>query len=199
MTEDGIGFYADMETARRGGGHGSAMMVETRSGQLVLRRWSVCTAELCAELHRVCHEAPGYFLTVEGQLPDLQSIERWFAEDALPLFCTLDQSHFFCITLDGALIGFAHVLAGCRDPDQAMISLLLLSERYQRRGLGRAAYGVLEKRMREWGMTSCRVAVVANNTSGLSFWAAIGFSRICETLPMEGFLDKTVVMDKRLA
>ena len=172
---------------------------DTDHGIVVLHRWTVCPPDLCGEIHRVCLEAPTYFLSVEGRLPDAESIEHWFSEEELPLGCSVEQHHVFSIELDGTLIGVAHVLAGCRDPEQATIGLLLLSEKHQGHGLGRTVYDMLERRMLAWGMKSCRIGVVANNDQALAFWHTMGFADIGEMAPMEGFLDKTVVMEKRMA
>jgi len=131
-------------------------------------------------------------------MPDAAAVERWFSEDELPLFCLPEQSHFFGAWLDGKLVGFVHILAGYRDPEQATISLQLISERYQRQGLGRVLFSLLAQRLLSLGMTSARVAVVASNKGGISFWRAMGFEQVCETAAMDGFLDKTLVMDKSL-
>ena len=172
---------------------------KTDHGMLALRRWTVCPPTLCEDIHRVCLEAPHYFLSVEGRLPDPESIKQWFSEEELPIGCSADQHHVCGIELDGELIGVAHVLGGCRDPEQATIGLLLLSEKHQGQGLGRAVYAMLEKSMREWGMKSCRIGVVVSNRQAIAFWHTMGFSDIGEMGAMDGMLDKTVVMEKRVA
>jgi GNAT superfamily N-acetyltransferase len=170
----------------------------TRGGVMTMRRIVDCSPELAREIHRVCMEAPGYFLCVEGAMPEASTVERWFSEDELPLFCLPEQSHFFGAWIDGRLVGFVHILAGYRDPEQATISLQLISERYQRQGLGRVLFSLLAQRLLALGMRSARVAVVASNKGGIQFWHAMGFEQVCETAAMDGFLDKTLVMDKSL-
>jgi len=172
--------------------------VETDLGTVTLCRLTVCPPDLCDEIHRVCLDAPNYFLSVEGQLPDAESIKQWFSEEVLPFGCTSEQHNVFSIALDDELIGVAHILAGCRDPEQATIGLLLLSERHQGQGLGRAVLRMLEAHMRSWGMKSCRIGVVANNANALSFWRSMGFVEIGEMAAMEGFLDRTIAMEKQL-
>jgi GNAT superfamily N-acetyltransferase len=174
------------------------LSAQTLSGVMTMRRVTECSPELCQEIHRVCMEAPGYFMCVEGTMPDAAAVGRWFSEEELPLFCLPEQSHFFGAWLDGKLVGFVHILAGYRDPEQATISLQLISERYQRQGLGRVLFSLLAQRLISLGMTSARVAVVASNKGGISFWQAMGFVQVCETAAMDGFLDKTLVMDKSL-
>jgi GNAT superfamily N-acetyltransferase len=147
----------------------------------------------------VCLEAPHYFMSVEGKLPDEESIQEWFSEDELPLGCTSEHQFVFSIMLNDELIGVVHILAACRDPEQATIGLLLLSELHQGQGLGRAVFDLLEQRMKEWGMTSCRIGVVANNISALAFWRSVGFVQIGELAPMDGFLDKTIFMESHFA
>ncbi|MCK7493423.1 MAG: GNAT family N-acetyltransferase [Comamonadaceae bacterium] len=114
--------------------------VETERGTVALCRLAACPPDLCDEIHRVCLEAPNYFLSVEGQLPDQESIKLWFSEEELPFGCTSEHHNVFSIGLGDALIGVAHILAGCRDPEQATIGLLLLSEQHQGQGLGRAVF-----------------------------------------------------------
>jgi ribosomal protein S18 acetylase RimI-like enzyme len=172
---------------------------QTEHGCVALCRLAACPPDLCDEIHRVCLEAPHYFLSVEGQLPDAESIKLWFVEEELPLGCTSEHHHVFSIGLDAAVIGVAHVLAGCRDPEQATIGLLLLSEHYQGMGLGRAVFDLLAADMRRRGMKSCRIGVVANNHQALKFWRSTGFKEIGEMAAMDGFLDKTVLMEKALA
>lgn len=172
---------------------------ETGHGSLTLCRLSTCPPDLCDEIHRICLEAPNYFLAVEGGLPDAESIKLWFVEEELPLGCTSEHHYVFSVGLDDALIGVAHILAGCRDAEQATIGLLLLSEQYQGIGLGRVVFELLAAHMRQWGMKSCRIGVVANNHHALSFWRSMGFSEIGEMAAMDGFLDKTVLMEKSLA
>lgn len=173
--------------------------VQTEHGCVTLCRLATCPPDLCDEIHRVCLEAPGYFLSVEGQLPDAESIKLWFVEEELPLGCTSEHHHVFSIGLDTAVIGVAHLLAGCRDPEQATIGLLLLSEQYQGMGIGRVVFDMLAAHMRRWGMKSCRIGVVANNARALHFWRSAGFSEIGEMAAMDGFLDRTVLMEKHLA
>jgi GNAT superfamily N-acetyltransferase len=172
---------------------------QTEHGSVSLCRLTACPPDLCDEIHRVCLEAPNYFLSVEGQLPDPESIKLWFVEEELPLGCTSEHHHVFSIGLDTTVIGVAHVLAGCRDPEQATIGLLLLSEHYQGIGLGRTVFDMLAANMRRWGMKSCRIGVVANNHQALKFWRSVGFSEIGEMAAMDGFLDKTVLMEATLA
>jgi GNAT superfamily N-acetyltransferase len=172
--------------------------VETDHGTVALCRLTACPPDLCDEIHRVCLEAPNYFLSVEGQLPDQESIKLWFSEEELPFGCTSEHHNVFSVGLGDALIGVAHILAGCRDPEQATIGLLLLSEQHQGQGLGRAVFRILEAHMREWGMKSCRIGVVANNANALAFWRSMGFAEIGEMAAMVGFLDKTIAMEKRL-
>ena len=57
----------------------------TGEGCVSLCRLTACPPDLCDEIHRVCLEAPSYFLSVEGQLPTPESIQEWFNEEELPL------------------------------------------------------------------------------------------------------------------
>ncbi|MGB0126549.1 MAG: GNAT family N-acetyltransferase [Rhodocyclaceae bacterium] len=176
-----------------------AMYTETERGTVRLCRLTECPPDLCSEIHRVCLEAPNYFLSVEGALPDQDGIRMWFSEDELPWGCTAEHHFVYSITLDSGLIGVAHVLAACRDPAQATIGLLLLSERHQGQGLGQIVFDLLARRMRQWGLKSCLIGVVANNIGALAFWRRVGFEEVGEVAPMDGFVDRTIFMEKKLA
>jgi GNAT superfamily N-acetyltransferase len=172
---------------------------ETDHGMVRLCRMTVCQPDLCKEVHRVCLEAPNYFMSVEGKLPDEESIKLWFSEEELPWGCTSEHHFVYSIQLNSEMVGVAHILAACRDPEQATIGLLLLSELHQGQGIGHVVFDLLAKRMRQWGMKSCRIGVVASNTQALAFWRHMGFGEIGEMAAMDGFLDKTILMEKRLA
>jgi GNAT superfamily N-acetyltransferase len=174
----------------------ASLSTPTPQGVVTLRRWTECPPDLCQRIHRVCLESPSYFLSTEGRLPDPESIELWFSEEELPWGCTREHHFVYGILLDEEVIGIAHVLAGCRDPAQATIGLLLLSEKHQGQGLGRAVYELIQRQIVDWQMTSCRIGVVANNAGGLAFWRAMGFVTVGEMAAMDGFLDKTVFMEK---
>lgn len=178
---------------------GDTMFTETSHGTVRLCRLTECPPDLCAEIHRVCLEAPNYFLSSHGALPDENGIRQWFSEDELPWGCTADHHFVYSITLESGLIGIAHVLAACRDPQQATIGLLLLSERHQGQGLGQAVFDLLAGRMSEWGLKSCIIGVVTSNVSALAFWRRVGFKEVGEVPPMDGFVDRTIFMEKKLA
>jgi GNAT superfamily N-acetyltransferase len=175
------------------------MCAESPHGTVRLCRLTECPPELCTEIHRVCLEAPNYFLAVEGALPDQDGIRLWFSEDELPWGCTSEHHFVYSITLDSGLIGVAHVLAACRDPEQATIGLLLLSEQHQGQGLGQIVFDLLAERMKQWGLKSCLIGVVANNIGALAFWRRVGFEAVGEIAPMDGFVDRTIFMEKKLA
>lgn len=170
----------------------------TGEGCVSLCRLTACPADLCEEIHRVCLEAPSYFLSVEGQLPTPESIQEWFNEEELPLGCTTEHHFVYGIALDAQMVGVAHVLAACRDPEQATIGLLLLSEKQQGKGIGRTVFELLEAQMLGWGMRSCLIGVVASNESAVAFWKSMGFAEVSEMAPMAGMLDRTIVMEKKL-
>jgi GNAT superfamily N-acetyltransferase len=174
------------------------LRTQTGEGCVSLCRLTACPADLCDEIHRVCLEAPGYFLSVEGQLPTPESIQEWFNEEELPLGCTTEHHFVYGIALDARMVGVAHVLAACRDPEQATIGLLLLSEQQQGKGIGRTVFELLQAQMLGWGMKSCLIGVVASNESAVAFWKSMGFAELSEMAPMAGMLDRTIVMEKKL-
>jgi uncharacterized protein len=138
--------------------------------------------EEMAALQRVIEGAPVYTQRITGYPPgpaDAQSLMTG---------CPPDVEHadkfVWGITREGGMIGCADVIRGWPSADTAHIGLLLLTESYHGRGLGRRAYEAIEAQTRRWPpVRTLRLAVVATNAQVLPFWHRMGFTETGEVRP----------------
>jgi GNAT superfamily N-acetyltransferase len=166
---------------------------------IVIRRLEGGAAEL-RELQRVLEEAPEYARRVTGLPPgdtEAQSVLR-----ALPEGKSYADKFVFAIDSDREMVGCADLIRGYPRPATAMLGLLLLSERQQRRGMGRRAYCLLEEIVRGWG--SCermRIGVVRANEQVMPFWTQLGFVPTGEVRPYRraAVASEVLVLEKHLA
>ena len=75
------------------------------------------------------------------------------------------------------------MIRGWPRTDTAHIGLLLVAERHQRRGYGRAAYDAIEQEAHGWGAKRMRIGVVRTNEEVLPFWEKLGFAPTGEVKP----------------
>jgi RimJ/RimL family protein N-acetyltransferase len=150
-------------------------------GAIAIRRLEGGAAEL-RELQRVLEEAPDYSLRVTGLPPGNADAQSVFT--ALPEGKTHADKFVFAIYRDREMVGCADLIRGYPQPATAMLGLLLLSERQQRRGMGRRAYCLLEEIVRSWGRCErVRLGVVRTNEQVIPFWTGLGFTPTGEARP----------------
>jgi GNAT superfamily N-acetyltransferase len=78
----------------------------------------------------------------------------------------------------------AGIVRGYPDSQTAYLGLLLLREDHVRRGIGSAAYRIVESEVRAWSeIQKIRLAVVATNREVLPFWERQGFQYTGEVKP----------------
>jgi GNAT superfamily N-acetyltransferase len=135
-----------------------------------------------AELQRVLEEAPSYSHRITGLPPGPADAQSTYS--ALPPDKTYDDKFVFGIWRAGAMIGVIDLIRGYPREDIAYVGLLLLSEKHQGRGYGRAAYHLLEEQIRSWGTCRrVRLAVVRVNAEAIPFWLGLGFQATGEVTP----------------
>ncbi|MGB9996617.1 GNAT family N-acetyltransferase [Streptomyces pseudogriseolus] len=78
----------------------------------------------------------------------------------------------------GLLVGIAVTLAVHPDPadPDPWIGLLMVDASLHGQGHGRRLAGLVEDRLRAAGRTAVRLAVLEDNTRGLAFWTALGYT-----------------------
>lgn len=165
---------------------------------IAIRRLDGGTAELHA-LQRVLEEAPDYARRVTGLPPGDGDAQCALA--ALPEGKTHADKFFFAIYRNRDMVGCADLIRGYPHHATAMLGLLLLSERQQRRGMGRRAYGLLEEIVRSWGTCErVRIGVVRSNEQVIPFWTRLGFASTGEIRPYRhgSVVSEVLVFEKPL-
>jgi RimJ/RimL family protein N-acetyltransferase len=125
-------------------------------------------------LQWVFERSPGYFSRVTGALARETEAEALFS--ALPEGRSMDDRSLLGIYEHDELVGCADVIRAFPDSTKATIGLLLIAEPYQGRGIGRAAYRLVEEHIVHWG--SCAevvLGIVRTNAQALGFWTKLGF------------------------
>jgi len=153
-----------------------------------------------AALQRVLEAAPAYFETVTGGPPGGAEAQSTFT--ALPPRKSYDDKLVWGLYSGDAMIGCADVIRGYPARDAAVIGLLLLAERWQRRGLGRAFAALVERRIASWPeIRRFRIGVVASDGGALAFWRTLGYRETGEVKPAAeaGFAADVIVLEKPVA
>lgn len=151
------------------------------------------------ELQRVLEEAPTYAHRVTGVPPSRADAQSTYT--VLPEGKSYDDKFVFGIYRQNEMVGCADLIRGYPNPATALLGLFLVSEKYQRQGVGRRAYTLLEDFIRNWGSCDAvRVAVVRINEDVMPFWTALGFEPTGEVKPYRygSVASETVIFQKRL-
>jgi GNAT superfamily N-acetyltransferase len=152
------------------------------------------------DLQRVIEEAPTYAQLVTGVPPGPADAQSTYT--ILPEGKSYDDKFVFGIYHGGKMVGCADLVRGHPTPRTAYLGLLLISEKHQRRGIGRVAFRLLEDFVRSWGTCDrIRLAVVRTNAQVVPFWEALGFDATGEIKPYRygSVASESVLFEKRLA
>jgi GNAT superfamily N-acetyltransferase len=152
-----------------------------------------------ADLQRVMEAAPGYAALVTGGPPGRADAQSTFTY--LPDGKTYDDKFVYGIYLDDRMVGCVDLIRGYPDEATAFLGLVLISEPFQRRGLGSAAIRAIERIVWSWG--SCnriRLSVLRVNDQVVPFWTSLGFEATGETKPYAygAVASEHVLYEKRL-
>ena len=149
-----------------------------------------------AALQRVLEAAPTYFQTVTGLPPGPAEAQSTFT--ALPAGKHYDDKRVWGLYAGNEMIGCADVIRGYPVRDKAVIGLLLLAERWQRRGFGRAFALLVEQMIAVWPeIATLRIGVVEQNVGALAFWRKLDYVETGEMKTAGG--GNVIVMEKPLA
>lgn len=125
-------------------------------------------------IQTVLEAAPKYSMNVSGHHQNANAASEMF--EALPNGFDYKNKFVLGIEVYADFIGCIDVLRGFPNTQTAMLGLLLLSEEYQGKGLGKTAYQALESIIKEWEeITIVRISVVVSNGEVLPFWKKLGF------------------------
>jgi ribosomal protein S18 acetylase RimI-like enzyme len=135
------------------------------------------TAAEIAETVALYAGNPGYLRAAGEYDPEAVDAERVAAD--LREEAALDGGEVL-LARDGTgrAVGVACLLDPHPVDGHPWIGLLVVDGTRQRRGLGRAITGLIEDRFRGHPAGGLRLAVLANNPSGLAFWTALGWREI---------------------
>jgi RimJ/RimL family protein N-acetyltransferase len=152
------------------------------------------------DLQRVLTSAPEFSRLVMGvPAGPAEAQSTW---SGLPEGKGYDDKFVFGVYAGDEMVGCADVIRAFPDATTAHIGLLLIVEAYQGRGLGAAAYRIIESYARDWpGCLRMRTGVVRTNARVLPFWHAMGFAETGETKPYRysRIESEIVILAKRIA
>jgi RimJ/RimL family protein N-acetyltransferase len=135
-----------------------------------------------AALQRVLEAAPSYYHRVTGGPPTPQEARSTYR--ILPEGKSPQDKFLFGIVRGDELVGCVDLVRGYPKPEIAYLGLLLVSERQQKRGIGRAAYRLVEETVLGWGACDrIRLSVLRANDGVIPFWASFGFVPTGEVRP----------------
>ncbi len=133
----------------------------------------------------IFESSPGYFLSVEGCLPTLNTVSEAILgkpNKTAPSY----RKEFLLIKNEGQPIGTIELHMHYPEMEVAYIGLLLIREDRRRKGLGRACYQAVEDYVRHnYGARCIRLGVSdENDVSG--FWSKLGFRSNGRSYSWEG-------------
>jgi RimJ/RimL family protein N-acetyltransferase len=130
-----------------------------------------------AAVQRVLEEAPNYYINTSGGSPSPEDGEELFA--AIAPGKEFQDKFVFGIYLNNYIIGCIDLCRGFPDESTVMLGLFLLSEKYQRKGLGTKAHKKLEEIIKSWGnFEKIRIGVLVPNQKVLPFWNKMGYAEV---------------------
>ncbi len=153
-----------------------------------------------ADLQRAFEGAPAYTHLMTGVPPGQADAQGQYS--FLPEGKSYDEKFVFGVYRDSDMVGCADLIRAYPEQDAACLGLLLISEAFQRQGIGTAAYRRIEEFIRAWGTcTRVWLGVVRTNEGVLSFWFKLGFTPTGETKPYRygAVASETITLSKRLA
>jgi RimJ/RimL family protein N-acetyltransferase len=134
------------------------------------------------DLQRVFEEAPDFARRVTGLLPGQSEAQSMYS--MLPEGKLYDDKFVYGIYFDRKMVGCIDVIRDFPTKETAWIGLFMISEKYQRRGVGIAAFNILRNYIEKW--PNCErvgLAVVSTNDVALPFWRKVGFQETGKRTP----------------
>ncbi len=130
-----------------------------------------------AEVQRVLEEAPTYCINVSGKPASPGNGRELFA--AIAPGKEFQDNFVFGIYLNNHMIGCIDLCRGFPNASTVTLGLLLLSENYQRKGLGTKVYNKLEEIVKNWkNIKKIIIGVLVSNEEVLPFWKKLGYKEV---------------------
>lgn len=124
-------------------------------------------------VHDVLADSPAYSMAVTGASSSAKDASAVF--ESIPPQIPSEDKHVLAFQLGSITIGIADVIRGYPSPGTAHIGLLLIRERWQRRGSGYRSFEHIRQMARNWGCGTLRIAIVEANRAVIGFWSRCGF------------------------
>jgi hypothetical protein len=135
------------------------------------------TSDLATVVHSLYLNCPTYISLIGGDMPSLNDIQR-----ELETLRHDTRRQAVLLMREGQPVGFLDYKVAYPDLHSATISLLLIEEKLQGRGLGRAALEQLEALLRG-RMDQLYAVVYGNNAQARRFWERMGFEHLRDSGP----------------
>ncbi|MCS7057673.1 MAG: GNAT family N-acetyltransferase [Meiothermus sp.] len=135
------------------------------------------TADLAPAVHSLYLSCPTYIALIGGETPSLNDIRR-----ELETLRQDTRRQAVLIRQGERVVGFLDYKVAHPDLHSATISLLLIEESLQGRGLGKAAVEQLEVLLKE-RMERLYAVVYGHNEQAKRFWERLGFEHLRDSGP----------------
>jgi|WetSurMetagenome_2_1015567.scaffolds.fasta_scaffold294576_2 diamine N-acetyltransferase len=129
-------------------------------------------------LQKILSAAPGYYLLLEGNLPNPDAALKELKE--VPPGKSAYDKFFYGIQLSGKYIGCFDLIRNYPDSKTAFIGLLLLIESEQNKSYGVQVLQYIKNLAKQWGCSRLRLGVIEKNQRALAFWKREGFLELCK-------------------
>jgi diamine N-acetyltransferase len=143
-------------------------------------------------LQTIYMAAPGYFLLLEGMLPESDAALKELKE--VPPGKSERDKFFYGVQLSGKYIGCFDLIRNYPDSKTAFIGLLLLIESEQNKSYGVQVLQYIISLAKQWGCTSLRLGVIEKNQGALAFWKREGFIELNKK-PSEQYFCNVILME----
>ncbi|GIW32142.1 MAG: N-acetyltransferase [Meiothermus sp.] len=139
--------------------------------------FSPVTSDSAAIVHELYLNCPTYISLIGGDMPTLNDIRR-----ELDTLRHDTRRQALLLMQENRPVGFLDYKVAYPDLHSATISLLLIEEKLQGQGLGKAAVEQLEAQL-SGRMEQLYAVVYGNNEQAKRFWERVGFEHLRDSGP----------------
>jgi ribosomal protein S18 acetylase RimI-like enzyme len=131
-------------------------------------------------IQRVAHEAwHAAYDDIIGEDAVESTLDEWYEDDAIEAGVDHEAQDFFVATVDGEVVGYAHV--GPHPPRRVhQVYRLYVDPDHWHEGIGRNLVAEVEQALYDRDVTAYEAEVLAGNDRAVAFYEAVGFERVDE-------------------
>ncbi|HOI23808.1 MAG: GNAT family N-acetyltransferase [Spirochaetia bacterium] len=109
----------------------------------------------------------------------------------LPQNGSKENDRVYIIKKEGIPVGYCKLYEGAmNDPNKVFLGYMGIMREYQKRGIGREVYRVLEEEIKNSKYTTIRLNVGTRNIEAFAFWIRNGYRKIVSVVKYDnGFMD----------